>query len=262
MGLKLPIRPGSNGCYDLGNISYIIRAMAEPTNHNEASEVAPSTVEQQAPSVAEEHAPSTDSPQATDIPSANTPDPQTANPETNPNAASAQASDTDSTPEATETKPATKKAAAPKGDKPAAKAAAGDKPAAKAAKKEKAPAVEDKPFAEFIQQDYLPALKQALANQGVPDLDLTFAKQKVPVIGYNKDDCWQIVGRWQNGGARQFNLYFEKEDIQGRKFFSCNEGSKPSTLESFLGDERKVTLDLMIYGAVQRLNGQKWLQRN
>ncbi|MBV8885892.1 MAG: DUF2996 domain-containing protein [Chroococcidiopsidaceae cyanobacterium CP_BM_RX_35] len=232
--------------------------MAEPTNHNEAGEVAPSTVEQQAPSVAEEHAPSTESPQPTDIPSANTPDPTTANPEANPNAASpAKASDTGSTPETAETRPAARTAAA------AAKAVAGDKPAAKAAKKEKAPAVEDKPFAEFIQQDYLPALKQALAAQGVPDLELTFEKQKVPLIGYNQaDDCWQIVGRWQNEGLRQFNLYFEKEDIQGRKFFSCNEGSKPSTLEPFLGDERKVTRDLMIYGAVQRLNGQKWLQRN
>ncbi|MBV9387162.1 MAG: DUF2996 domain-containing protein [Chroococcidiopsidaceae cyanobacterium CP_BM_ER_R8_30] len=221
--------------------------MAEPTNHNEAGEVAPSTVEQQAPSVAEDHSPSTDSPQPTDIPSANTPDPTTANPEANPNAAPP---DTSSNEE--KAKPAAKKAAPPKGDKPAAKAA----------KKEKAPTVEDKPFAEFIQQDYLPALKQTLAAQGVSDLELTFRKQKVPVIGYNEDDCWQIVGRWQNEGWRQFNLYFEKEDIQGRKFFSCNEGSQPSTLEPFLGDERKVTLDLMLYGAVQRLNGQKWLQRN
>jgi len=42
--------------------------MAEPTNHNDAGEVAPSTVEKQAPSVAEEHAPSTDEAVATDIP--------------------------------------------------------------------------------------------------------------------------------------------------------------------------------------------------
>jgi hypothetical protein len=61
--------------------------MAEATNHNEAGEVAPSTVEQQAPSVAEERAPSTDSPVATDIPSANAPDPTALNPETSPNAA-------------------------------------------------------------------------------------------------------------------------------------------------------------------------------
>jgi len=55
--------------------------MAEPTNHNDAGEVAP--VEKQAPSVAEEHAPSTDEAVATDIPSANAPDPTAANPEVN-----------------------------------------------------------------------------------------------------------------------------------------------------------------------------------
>lgn len=41
-----------------------------------------------APSTVEEHIPSTSDPFATDIPSANAPDPQAANPETNPNAAS------------------------------------------------------------------------------------------------------------------------------------------------------------------------------
>jgi len=58
----------------------------------------------------------------------------------------------------------------------------GDKPAPKAAK-EKAPAVEDKPFAEFVQQDYLPALKTAFAKQGVQNLELTFEKQST--------HCWQ-----------------------------------------------------------------------
>src|SRR3712207_9555174 len=64
--------------------------------------------------------------------------------------------------EASEDKPAAKK--------PAAKTADG-KPEAKAAKakKEKAPAVEDKPFTEFIEQDYLPALRTALAKQGAEE---------------------------------------------------------------------------------------------
>ena len=61
--------------------------MAEPTNHNDAGEVAPSTVDQQAPDVSEENAPSTDEAVATNIPSANAPDPATANPDVNPNAA-------------------------------------------------------------------------------------------------------------------------------------------------------------------------------
>ena len=223
--------------------------MAEETNHNDAGEVAPSTVEKQPPSVSEEHAPSTDSPQATDIPTANAPDPTAVHPDLNPDAAGDKLSDDESE----QTKPSAKKAAAPP---------TGDKPAAKAAKKEKAPAVEDKPFAEFIQQDYLPALKKALAAQGVQELDLTFEKQKIAIAGYHQDDCWQVMGRWQNGGMRQFNIYFPQEDIQGQRAFSCNEGSKPSTLEPFLIDERKVTLDLMLYGVMQRLNGQKWLARN
>jgi hypothetical protein len=137
---------------------------------------------------------------------------------------------------------------------------AGDKPAAKA-KKEKGPTVEDKPFAEFIQQDYIPAIKKAMSAQGVVDVDLTFAKQKMPVVGYEQQECWQIVGKWQNK-PRQFNLYFTDEDIQGKKFFSCNEGSRPSTIEHFLGDERKMTLDLLMWGIIQRLNGQKWLSLN
>lgn len=241
--------------------------MAEETNHNDAGEVAPSTVDKQAPSVAEEHAPSTDSDQATDIPTANAPDPTTANPEVNPDAAGEKSSTAASSPDDSAlVEPEPKKTAkAPKAeapaDKPAAKAAAAQ-PAAKAAKKEKAPAVEDKPFAEFIQQDYLPAVKKALAEQGVQDVDLTFAKQKFPIAGYNQEECWQVIGHWQNGVKRQFNIYFAEENIQGKRSFSCNEGSHPSTLESFLIDERKVTLDLMIYGLVQRLNAQKWLTRN
>ncbi|MEH2380661.1 MAG: DUF2996 domain-containing protein [Nostoc sp.] len=229
--------------------------MADQTNHNQAGEVAPSTVDKQAPSVAEEHAPSTDSPEATDIPTANAPDPKAANPEDNPNAA----------------KPA---AVPPKREKPAAaaKPATGEKPeaateekpaAAKAAKKEKAPAVEDKPFVDFIEQDYLPALQKAIAQKGVQDLQVSFAKQKVPITGFESaEECWQIIGSWSEIGLRQFNLYFPEEDIQGKKGFSCNEGKKPSTLESFLIDERRITLDLLVFGLVQRLDGQKWLGRN
>jgi Protein of unknown function (DUF2996) len=157
--------------------------------------------------------------------------------------------------------------AAPKREKPAAaaEAATDEKPAAaaKSAKKEKAPSVEDKPFVEFIEQDYLPALQKAIAQQGVQDLQVSFAKQKMPITGFESaEECWQIIGSWSEIGRRQFNLYFPEEDIQGKKGFSCNEGKKPSTLESFLIDERKITLDLLVFGLVQRLDGQKWLGRN
>lgn len=157
---------------------------------------------------------------------------------------------------------------------PAAKAAKADvasdtdeadkstKPAAaKAPKKEKPPALEDKPFADFIQQDYVPSVQKAMDEQGVKDLQLTFAKQKIPITGFEGQECWQLIGSWLNG-KRQFNLYFTEENIQAKKAFSCNEGKKPSTLESFLIDERKTTLDLLMWGLMQRLNAQKWLARN
>jgi Protein of unknown function (DUF2996) len=175
------------------------------------------------PNISAENTPSSETPETTDIPSTENP------------------------------APATKKAAA-KAD--------GDKPPAKA-KKEKAPAVEDKPFAEFIQQDYLPALQTALTKQGVKDLEVSFAKQKLPVAGMSSaGDCWQVVGKFQEG-QRQFNLYFPQEDIQSQRAFSCAENNtKTSTLEPFLIDERKITLDLMVFGVVQRLNAQKWLNLN
>lgn len=215
--------------------------MADETTHNEAGEQAPSTVSQQAPEVSEANAPATSDPQATAIPSANAPDPEAANPETNPNAA----------------KPAAKK--------PAKAEADGEKPAAKA-KKEKAPALEDKPFADFVQQDYLPALKAGLAKQGIQEVDLAFEKRKISIKGYEQaPECWQIVGRWSSGWkqTREFNIYFLSEDIQAQKGFSYSEsGGKPSTLESFLIDERKVNLGLLVFGVLQRLNAQKWLVRN
>lgn len=145
----------------------------------------------------------------------------------------------------------------PENSKPKAPAA---KPAAAKEKKPKASAVEDKPFTEFMEQDFTPALKEAFASQGIEDLQLTFAKAGIPIS--SSEECWQLKGNWQNG-QRQFNLYFLDEDIKGKKAFSyATNGAKPSTIESFMIDERKVTLDLMVLYTMQRLNGQKWLARN
>jgi hypothetical protein len=160
-------------------------------------------------------------------------------------------------------------------------------PASDAAKKEKAPAspkadagasaekppkkakplaAEDKPFAEFIQTDFLPALSEGLTKQGIEHVKLTFEQQKIGVIGYAQlPECWQVIGRWRSDRKqpRQFNLYFFSEDIQGQRAFSYTEsGGKPSTLEPFLIDERKINLDLLVFGTMQRLNAQKWLVRN
>lgn len=152
-----------------------------------------------------------------------------------------------------------KPAKAPKA-KPAA-AEDGEKPA-KAPKKEKAPALEDKPFGEFINEHFLPGLKQTLAKVGIDDLDLKFEKQPFPIAGFDDGDYWQVIGRGLNE-QRQFIILFSKEDIQAPKFFCyADSGAKPSSLESFMIDERKVSLDLLLMYAVQRLNGQKWLVKN
>lgn len=198
----------------------------------------PTAGESYTPPPSKERAPSTDDPKATDMASANTPDPETANPQVNANAA-----------------------AEPKAKKPAAKEG-GAKPAGKAAKKEKPPAVEDKPFAEFIEEHYIPALKDAFANQGINDLQVSLENQKVPIGGLTSEECPQVIGRWM-GGERQFSVYFPDEDIKGSRAFSCAErANQPSTLEPFLIDERKIDLDLLVFYVVQRLNAQKWLNRN
>lgn len=232
--------------------------MAEETNYQAAGEQPPSTVEQQAPSVAEEHAPSTSEEQATDLPSANMPDAKAVQTEQKP--AKGEVGTTEPTPKG---EPSAKPPKAKAADKPAAAKADGEEAPAKAPKKEKAPAVEDKPFADFMQQDCLPALKTALNKQGIQDVELSLEKQKLPISGLGStEECWQVIGRWK-GGKRQFNVYFPKADIQGPRAFSCaDSGAKPSTIEPFLIDERKITLDLLVFGIVQRLNAQKWLALN
>ncbi|MCT7956361.1 DUF2996 domain-containing protein [Laspinema palackyanum] len=212
-----------------------------PANPNAGESVTPAASKEQAPSIEE--------PQATDMPTANTPDPASANPEENPNAAA---------------EPKAKKPAAKAAAKPPGKAAKGEdaKPEA-AAKKAKAPAVEDKPFAEFIEQDYIPALKTALAQKGIEDLQIAWSKQKVTMPGFTSEESWaQVKGDWLNG-SRHFRVYFPTEDIKGPRAFSCFERvSQPSTLEPFLIDERKIDLDGLVFYVVQRLTAQKWVTRN
>jgi Protein of unknown function (DUF2996) len=157
-----------------------------------------------------------------------------------------------SQPEAQAEPPKAKKQAAnidsessPKAAK-AAKAEAGDAPKAKAPKKE---AIEDKPFGDFISQDYLPALEKAFASKNVSDLKLSFNSK-------------QVSGQWMDG-QRQFTVYFPQESINAQRAFSCTIGkTAASTIEPFLGDERKITLDLLVFGVIQRVNAQKWFGNN
>jgi len=131
------------------------------------------------------------------------------------------------------------------------------------AKKEKPPKLEDKPFGEFIEQHYLPALKEALVAEGLEDITVSLSKQKVSLAGMSSDSEWaQVQGDWF-GGQRHFRVYFPDEDIKGQLAFACFERSNvPSTIEPFLIDERKIDLKLLVFYVVQRLNGQKWLTWN
>lgn len=133
-------------------------------------------------------------------------------------------------------------------------------------KKEKAATVESKPFANFVQEDYIPALKASLEEQGIAGVELTFGKQPLAVKGFSQyPECSQVVGRWSSGykQPRQFNIYFFDDDINGKKGFSYSESdSFASTLESFRIDERKSDLGLLVFWTLQRLNAQKWLVRN
>ncbi|QQE64239.1 hypothetical protein GFS31_09190 [Leptolyngbya sp. BL0902] len=146
---------------------------------------------------------------------------------------------------------------------PPAAPAADAKPAAKAPKKEKPPALEDKPFTEFIQQHFLPSLEAALKDKGMGDVTLSFAQQPLTVFGITDGEAyWQVKGQWL-GDSRQFTIAFTKDSISSPKlFYLADGGSEPSTIEQFMGDERKITLDLMVLYTLQRLNGQKWLVRN
>lgn len=129
--------------------------------------------------------------------------------------------------------------------------------------KKKEPPIENKPFPEFIREHFNPSLKSALAEKGITDLVLNFEKSEIPIQGLSDNEkYWQVIGDWSNGD-RQFNIYFLDEDIKGKKGFSYNiSGEKPSTIESFMIDERRVTLDLMVLYTLQRLNGQKWFDGN
>jgi hypothetical protein len=120
--------------------------------------------------------------------------------------------------------------------------------------------VEEKPFTDFIQQDYIPALRETFIAKDISDFHVSLEHSKIAVNGFETaPECSQIVGHW-NGGIHQFNIYFFEDDIQGQRAISCASSTNTaSTIESFLVLERKINLDLLILWLVQRLVNQRWL---
>ena len=132
-------------------------------------------------------------------------------------------------------------------------------PAAKPAPpKAKPPAPEDKPFEALVPELLLPALTSEIEAYGGPAPELVFEQGAMPVVGV---DCLMVRGRLP--GERRFWLCFTQPDISSAKTIALTEGGgSPSLLESFLIDEKKMTLQLLVSRVVQRLNGQKWLGPN
>lgn len=124
--------------------------------------------------------------------------------------------------------------------------------------KPKAPALEDKPFADYITQDLLPALSKECQAYGGPAPELSFVEGPMPVAQVS---CWMVKGVLP--GGRMFWLCFTAPDLDAAKMIALAEaGAQPSLLESFLIDEKKMSLPLLVSRLVQRLNGQKWLGPN
>ena len=122
----------------------------------------------------------------------------------------------------------------------------------------KPPKLEDKPFEEFITNYFIPGLKKSILDKGQYVNDIKLIQGDRPVVG---GKCWMVFCELTND--RRFWLCFNQEKITSDKTILLAESnSEPSIVESFLIDEKKITLPLLISRVLQRLNGQKWIGSN
>ena len=118
--------------------------------------------------------------------------------------------------------------------------------------------IEKKPFNEFINDHLLPSIIQELKVRGFEVADINLKNTSRPIAG---DKCWVIFCEIKD--ICNFWLSFEKDDITSLKSISlCKSDQKPSVIESFLIDEKRITLKLIISRILQRLNGQKLIGLN
>ena len=122
----------------------------------------------------------------------------------------------------------------------------------------KEPPIEKKPFLEFVNDYLIPEIKNEFKLKGKEVNKINLQKTHRPIA---EDICWVIY--CEINDTCNFWLSFEKDDITSLKSFSlCKNYEKPSIIESFLIDEKKITLKLIISRILQRLNGQKLIGAN
>jgi len=118
--------------------------------------------------------------------------------------------------------------------------------------------IEKKPFQEFINIHLIPALIEEIKQRGLEINKINLTNTNRPIAG---DKCWVINCEIKD--TCNFWLSFEKDDIGSLKSISLSKpNQKPSIIESFLIDEKRITLKLIISRVLQRLNGQKLIGVN
>ena len=122
----------------------------------------------------------------------------------------------------------------------------------------KEPPIEKKPFQEFINNHLIPDLIEEINQRGLKINNINLKNTNRPIAG---DKCWVINCEIKD--TCTFWLSFEKEDISSLKSISLSKpNQEPSIIESFLIDEKRITLKLIISRVLQRLNGQKLIGVN
>ena len=118
--------------------------------------------------------------------------------------------------------------------------------------------IEKKPFLEFINSHLLPEIQEELIKRGLVVEEINIENTKRPIAG---DKCWVVYCKIKD--TCDFWLSFEKDDITSKKSFSLSKNNQEaSIIESFLIDEKRITLKLIMSRIFQRLNGQKLLGVN
>ena len=118
--------------------------------------------------------------------------------------------------------------------------------------------IEKKPFQEFVNIHLIPDLIEEINQRGLKINNINLKNTNRPIAG---DKCWVINCEIKD--TCNFWLSFEKEDISSLKSISISKpNQEPSIIESFLIDEKRITLKLIISRVLQRLNGQKLIGFN